>query len=119
MQGMSAPHDLQPSDWHHAVIIRTDALVNTKAQACNGIPIQHLLLELIKNNLQLFTVSILLESISTWVLMTVHYTQVYLVTGFFYYLIFKEEWHYGNCIFPRPSTKWHGGTYTVGSHRKS
>jgi hypothetical protein len=64
MQGMSAPHDLQPSDWHHAVSIRTDTLVNTKAQACNGIPIHYPLLELCNNNLQLFTVSIVIECIS-------------------------------------------------------
>lgn len=36
MQDMSAPHDLQPSNSHHAVIIRTEALVNTQAWAWMG-----------------------------------------------------------------------------------
>jgi len=61
MRGMSAPHDLQPSDWHHAVIIKTDALFNTQAQAWNGTPIHYPLLELGDNNFQLFTVSKLIE----------------------------------------------------------
>ena len=46
MQGMSAPHDLQPSDWHHATIIKTDALINTQAQAWNGKAIRYPLLGL-------------------------------------------------------------------------
>lgn len=64
MQGMSAPHDLQPSDWHHAVIIKRDALFNTKAQTWNGTAIHYPLLELGNNNFQLFTVSKLIECIS-------------------------------------------------------
>jgi len=84
MQGMSAPHDLQPSDWHHAVIIKTDALFNTQAQAWNGTPIHYPLLELRNNDFQLFTVSELTECISIGVLMLVYYTHVYLVTVFYF-----------------------------------
>lgn len=109
MQGMSAPHDLQPSDWHHAVIIKTDALINTQAQAWNGTPIHYPLLELVNNNFQLFTVSKLTECISIGVLMMVYYTHVYLVTVFYF----------RNWICPCLQMKQDVHTCIAGSNRKS
>lgn len=109
MQGMSAPHDLQPSDWHHAVIIKTDALVNTQGQAWNGIPIHYSLLVFGNKNLQFFIVSIFLECISIGVLMMVYYTHVYLVTVFYF----------GNWIHPCVQVKQDGHTYIAGPNRKT
>jgi hypothetical protein len=106
---MSVPHDLQLSDWHHAVISRTDALFNTEAQAWNGIPVHYPLLELGNNNLQLFVLSILLEGIAIQVHRIVHYTYVYSVTVFYF----------GNWICPCPQMKQDGHTYIAGSNRKS
>jgi hypothetical protein len=109
MQGMSAPHDPQPSDWHHAVIIKTNALFNTQAQAWNGTPIHYPLLELGNNDFQLFTVSELVECISIGVLMMVYYTHVYLVTVFYF----------GNRICSCRQMKHKGHSFLAVSNRNS